>query len=114
MGVHLRWSRMRWPREGGTPAKIKTLLVLLVWLAGLASTLYLIGLAFLLVFYAVIFGTGPNFVLLHYLAFVAESAVPAIFFGTIGIAGLLLWPSARLWPFGLLGILVETMLAAYT
>jgi hypothetical protein len=107
----LKWHQKS---EGGIKENIKMLLILLVWLIGLVSTIYLVGTALYLTFLAVIFGMDTShFAILGYLGFVGANSIPALCFALIGIAGLLFWPSARFWPFGLFAVLVETILALY-
>ena len=87
----------------------------LVWLTGLASTIYLVGSASFLAFLALVFVPSPseNFTVLDGARLVAMNALPACVYAMIGITGLTLWPSSRLWILGLSAILGETALAIY-
>jgi hypothetical protein len=109
-----RWTRLLWTQESDTAANVKTLLVLLVLLLSLVPMAYLVGSAIFLAFLAFVFGMGTkHFVILNYVALVGENSLPLLGFGAIGLAGLLLWPSARRWPYGLAAIVLETVAAIW-
>lgn len=85
-----------------------------LWIIGLISALYLFWIASLWLYLAVGFGvSAPDVSRLEYIWYVAFNAMPLICYVTIGIIGLRLLHSKRLWIVGLLVVLVESGLAIY-
>lgn len=86
----------------------------LVWLVGLASTIYLVGYASFWTFLAVVFASPSSAIsTVEYLGYIAVNAAPACCYAAIGITGLTFLSSRRFWVLGLSAILLETALAAY-
>lgn len=85
-----------------------------LWIMGLISTLYLSWIASFWLYLAVGFGAyAPDVSRWEYILYVSFNAIPLICYVTIGIIGLRLLRSKRLWIFGLLVVLVESGLAIY-
>ena len=98
--------------DGSGEPLAQALLPKLVWLAGLFSTLYLVGWASLLVFYSVVFSSylSPDFEW-RMVALIGMDAIPLCCFAAIGFMGLKFWPHGRFRLWGLSAILFQTALA---
>ena len=107
-------SSERWfDRGGGSDEPIgQDLVPGIIWLAGLASTLYLVGWASFLVFIAVVFRDhSPQVSEWDKLAFVGMNALPLCCFVVIGFVSLRFWPHRRFRLLGLSAILLQTLSA---
>lgn len=86
----------------------------LVWLAGLLSTIYLVGWASFLSFLSIAFMdySTPDFEWSK-VASVARDSVPLCCFLVVGIASLRSWPHGRFRLWGLSAIVLQTSLAIW-
>ena len=91
----------------------KGLWVGVIWAAGLASTVYLVGYALFFLLLAVAFSSASKITTLDHLAQIGTSAAPACLYAVIGITGLTFLSSRRYWILGLSAISVEIALAIH-
>ena len=87
----------------------------LLFVVGLASTIYLVGMASFYTFLTVVFApTSSHFIShLNLVGMILASSVPALTYAAIGFSGLKFLASSRFWRLGLFATLVEAALAIY-
>jgi hypothetical protein len=93
----------------------KALALILVWVMGMASTVYLLGQGLLLSVFSIGFinYSEPHFAWWK-VADVALDTLPLLCFAAIGFVGLKFWPHERRRLWGLSAMLIQTAMAIVT